>query len=108
MKCNLSFKNKMSRKESEEIKRFIYENSVEYIQQENRKCIRRTFKLMAVQLNEKFGFGKKRLCTLFNGCGDESNSRRKQEPIFWAHIDRKVIDELGLEFERENYAELDE
>ena len=108
MKCNLSFKNKISKKDRKDIEKFIYDNSVDYIKQENRNCIRRTFKLMAVSLNEKYGFGKKRLLNLFNGCGAEANARRNQDPIFWAHIDKKVIDELGLEFEKEKYDELDD
>lgn len=107
MKCNLSFKNRMSKREREDIKSYIYNNSIEYIKQENRNCIRRTFKLMAVRLNEKYGFGKKRLSELFILCGEVSKNERYQDPIFWEHVDRKVIDEMGLAFERENYEELE-
>ena len=60
MKCNFYSKNKVSKKEMDAIKKFVREESVDYMQNENLKCIRRTFKLVAVRLNEKYGFGKKR------------------------------------------------
>ena len=107
MKCNMSFRHKISKKEKEAIQKFVREESVEYMQRENMNCIRRTFKLIAVRLNERYGFGQKRLTELFNLCGEVSKNERLKDPVFWEHIDRKVIDELGLAFERENYEELE-
>ena len=65
---------------------------------------RRMFKAFCYCLNRDFGFGKKRLEFLINSIRallDESLT----DEAFWEHLDRVVIDELGIEFEREEVNE---
>lgn len=65
---------------------------------------RRMFKAFCYCLNRDFGFGKKRLEFLINSIRallDESLT----DECFWEHLDRVVIDELGIEFEREEVNE---
>lgn len=108
MKCNMSYKNRISKKEKEDIKRFISEEAQKYILLENQNCVRRTFKLFAVALNKKYGFGKKRLLDLFNEVGEkQSETRRENKESYWKHIDDIILNELKLDFQRENYEELD-
>lgn len=108
MKCNMSYRNRASKKEKEDIKRYIYEETQKYIRLENQNCIRRTFKLFAVALNKKYGFGQKRLSDLFYEVGEKQNEIRKEnEESYWKHIDDIILNELKLDFKRENYEELD-
>lgn len=61
---------------------------------------RMLMKLMCYVFNREYGFGKQRLtkaCTLVsNLCVDYEG-----DEAFWEHLDRVVIDELGMGFERE-------
>lgn len=62
--------------------------------------VRRMLKLTLVILNRIFGFGRERLAqfsTEFNELCKEAET----DEVFWGHIDRIVIDELGVNMERE-------
>lgn len=58
-------------------------------------------KLMCYVFNREYGFGKQRLtkaCTLVsNLCVEHAH-----DEAFWEHLDRVIIDEIGMEFERES------
>lgn len=61
---------------------------------------RRILKTFLCVMHEKHGFGKKRLAALFEDFTaklDESS----EDIVFWEHIDRVVIDQLGIPFERD-------
>jgi hypothetical protein len=77
------------------------------IEKQRQDLTRRLFKIFCAMLNQEFGFGKSRLCHLLTMVNELSNERAKDE-VFWAHIDRKVIDEIGLDFSREDYDLMDE
>ena len=82
----------------------------EYVQQELRTqqvgSARRVFKLFCVALNEEYGFGKFRLSKVLSKvtsvCEEKNN-----DPIFWTHVD-KVIEQIGLEFIKEDYKAMGE
>ena len=79
----------------------------EYNQQESHNMTRRLLKVMAVSLNKHFGFGARRIWKVvqdMNGVVAE----RKNDPVFWEHVDKRVIDELKLRFEREDYKKMEE
>lgn len=65
---------------------------------------RRLFKAFCYCLNRDFGFGKKRLESLIDSVNKMMNEVLTDE-AFWEHLDRVVIDELGIEFEREEVNE---
>lgn len=67
----------------------------------------RFFKLFCVCLNQEFGFGKYRLSRLLQAINNLSGERERDE-IFWSHIDRIVIEQIGLDFNREDYERMDE
>lgn len=62
------------------------------------------FKALCYCLNRDFGFGKKRLEFLINSIRDLLDESLTDE-CFWEHLDRVVIDELGIE--NELFTELD-
>lgn len=108
MKCNLSLKNQLSNKQKKELSKIISDELMIAFEQEELNCVRRVFKLIAVELNRSYGFGRKRLLKLFEKSGIQSAGNRKNDPVFWTHVDRIVNDELHLGFKSENYNELDD
>ena len=73
----------------------------DYVDQHQKDVTRRLLQLACVTLHLEFGFGKDRLGRFLmkmNGLmGDE---------LLWWHIDRLLIDQVGLEFEREGENDL--
>lgn len=67
---------------------------------------RRLFKLFCASLHQEYGFGKKRCMRAMNMANALAEEHEHDE-VFWHHIDTLVIDQLGLEFSRENYEEVD-
>lgn len=68
----------------------------DYVDQHQKDVTRRLLKLACVTLHMHFGFGKERLGKFLmqmNGLmGDE---------LLWWHVDKLLIDQVGLEFDRE-------
>lgn len=71
------------------------------LERQQKKVMRRFFKLMCVSLNEDFGFGKDRLMRLINRISTVAAEHANDE-IYWVHVDRR-IEQLGLDFSKENY-----
>ena len=67
---------------------------------------RRIFKLFCVALNRRCGFGKERINRLLDFV-NQLGVDREHDEVFWYHIDKIVIDQMGVEFERENYEVMD-
>lgn len=67
---------------------------------------RRTFKLLFVILHQHFGFGTNRIKKIMEHVA-EINHERKQDEVFWAHIDKLLIDHLKLPLDREDYDKMD-
>lgn len=65
---------------------------------------RRIFKAFCYCLNRDYGFGKQRLNFLIKSVDDIMNEVLTDD-CFWEHLDRVVIDELKIEFEREEVNE---
>lgn len=68
----------------------------DYVDQHQKAVTRRFLKLACVTLHMHFGFGRERLGKFLmqmNGLmGDE---------LLWWHVDKLLIDQIGLEFDRE-------
>ena len=78
----------------------------EYNDELQAETFRHWLKLSAAILHTEFGFGHDRVAT-FLGKISSAAENEKQDEIFWQHIDRVVIDELKLDFEPENYSEVE-
>lgn len=61
---------------------------------------RRVLKTIIYTLNTEYGYGIKRISRLFNSFTKMLDSSSKDE-VYWEHIDRVVVDKLGLPFERD-------
>lgn len=61
---------------------------------------RMQMKLMCYVLNRDHGFGKGRLLRVCNLMSKLTVEHERDE-AFWEHLDRVIIDEIGMEFERE-------
>ena len=97
----------MSAKEKKEIHEYIKEKCADYLYEEQKNCLRRLYKLIAVHLNNEYGFGKQRIEILFKACGEDALESQQEDEIFWQHVDDFVIKQLGLDFEREDYEKMD-
>lgn len=107
MKVRVSAWDSLTKKQREEIDKYIKTRGVEVYQEEAEGNFRRYYKLLAVSLNKKFGFGKKRILEVFEDIS-ELSKERGNDPVFWAHIDTIVIDQLGIDLKKEDYRDLDE
>ena len=61
---------------------------------------RRVLKTIIYNLNTEYGYGIKRISRLFNSFTKMLEESNKDE-VYWEHIDRVVVDKLGLPFERD-------
>lgn len=61
---------------------------------------RRVLKTIIYTLNTEYGYGIKRITRLFNSFTKMLENSSKDE-VYWEHIDRVVVDKLGLPFERD-------
>ena len=106
MKARISPIDKLSKKEKEELTKYISQLGYKMYQDESQGLFRRYCKLTAVALNKKFGFGANRIKSVFDEITEVSKGRANDE-IFWRHIDKIVREELKMNFPMENYEDLD-
>lgn len=97
----------MGEKQNKMLNDYINRRALQVYDEEATGLIRRCYKTFAVALHSKYGFGKSRLMQLMGELSDISKLRNKDD-VFWKHLDDIIIDEIGLEFNRENYEELEE
>lgn len=67
---------------------------------------RRLLKLFCCALHDEFEFGKDRCQRLIAKVNDLA-AKHYDDEVFWYHIDRELIDYMGINFPRENYEEMD-
>lgn len=99
MKSRLPINAILTPKQIEEIKAFAHSIAQEEFEKKNREATRRVFQLLAVSLNEMFGFGKDRITRLF-GQIDGLMGIHKTDTEFWEHITRRCR-QIGVEFREE-------
>lgn len=98
MNVILPLNNKTKRKVRQEVAK-------EY-ERQGQASVRRIYKLMCAVYNELYGHGKGRCMRAISRISELSD-KHKDDEVFWAHIDRVVIDQMGIEFEREDYELMD-
>ena len=81
-------------------KALIREEIRRELDRQEQQRIRRVYKLLCVVLHELYGFGAGRLSAVLERLSSLSAEHDTDE-IFWEHIDRVVIRELGIPFEEE-------
>jgi hypothetical protein len=98
MKARMPINNKVKSRVRQEV-------ANEY-ERQGQASARRMFKLMCAVYNELYGHGKVR-CMRAIAKISELSDKHKYDEVFWTHVDRVVIDQMGLEFEREDYELMD-
>lgn len=76
----------------------------EALEKQREGLIRRLFKTMIAGLHDEFGFGHDRCLRAFKAFNEIINHSDEDE-VFWEHIDRMVIDDLKIPFEKRDYTD---
>ena len=90
---------------SKDQKSAIRDYAKEQFAKQAKGSVRRVFKLLCLSLHEEFGFGKDR-CTRLIQRINALAKEHEQDEVYWTHVD-SVMQDIGVEFEPENYAEMD-
>lgn len=69
------------------------------IQKRQYAATQRIFKLFCYVLHNDYGFSRR--CYDVIGKVSDLIEEQDEDPIFWEHLDRAVIDRLGMPFDRE-------
>lgn len=81
-------------------KKIIEQEAERILEDQSVRKMRQIYKVICYALNRGFGFGAGRLCKLIAEV-DQLIEESKRDEIFWTHLDRVVIDEIGIQFDRE-------
>ena len=91
---------KLSRKQINLIEKMSHELAEEALKRGQKNLMRRWFKLMCVALHNTYGFSTGRLAVVIQEI-DKLSTQAEKDEIFWEHVDRVVIDELKMPFDKE-------
>lgn len=94
MKARIPPKNRLSRSAIKAVN--------EYAAEKSHDELTRFLKMVNVVLNRYFKLGKKRL-NRFNSLLRDEMMKHQGDPALWVTVDRILIDEIGLPFQREDY-----
>ena len=83
----------------------IRKEVAEEMVRQSKDSTRRIFKLWCAALHEEYGFGKVRLRRILQRVSEVAEIHAHDE-VYWTHVDM-LMDQLGLAFEKENYAEVE-
>lgn len=100
MKAKIPITSHLNKKQKEELEKYIRDSSHTICQKHARNFFRRYFKLFCVVLNQKYGFGAKRLSDILSELSVLIEEGEKDE-VFWEHIDMLIIDKLGMDLLKE-------
>lgn len=100
MKAIIKPKDIFSKQTRKAIDQYVFEE----IDKTKKEEFTRFLKIFFVTLNEKFGFGQKRLLELLKEA-EKIMLENQGNEILWDKIDELLIDRLGLPFDREDYEE---
>ena len=96
MKARIPNSAKLTKKQLQAAKSY----SRQVVKADQERLLRQYFKLRCYVLNRNFGFGSKRCLAVINGISRLS-AEHDQDEIFWEHLDRVIVDEMKLDFERD-------
>lgn len=75
------------------------------LRKQERGNVRRIFKLLCASLHEEYGFGKVRCMRIIDRI-NKTAAEHENDEVYWYHID-KLMDQIGISFEREDYEQVD-
>lgn len=100
MKARIPLKSKLDKR----IQKDMIALAEEELSKKQYGFTRRMFKAFCYCLNRDYGFGKQRLDFLIDSV-NKLMDEVLTDDCFWEHLDKVVIDEMKLEFEREEVNE---
>lgn len=103
MKAKIRLQDRFTSKQKADIEAY----AKEVAHREDQDNARRFLKIVCVALNNVYGFGHQRLLRLIAEI-ERISAERDDDPVFWCHIDRDVIEFRALPFQREDYDRLGE
>ena len=77
----------------------------EEIRRQGEDNTRRLFKLLCASLHEEYGFGKVRCMRMIQRISKLA-AEHEHDEVYWTHVDM-LMAQLGLEFVKENYEEME-
>ena len=101
MNARIKLQHKISQKQKADIREYCANE----LREQQKEHTRRSIKLFCVALHQTFGFGKDRIAKVLEAINDLSAERDKDE-VFWTHID-KLLGQIGMTFQPEDYEEMD-
>ena len=96
MKARIPNSSKLTKKQLQAAESY----SRQVVKADQERLLRQYFKLMCYVLNRDFGFGSKRCLSVIYGISRLS-AEHDHDEIFWEHLDRVIVDEIKLDFERD-------
>lgn len=102
MNARLSLNSKFSKNQLKQMTEFVNDK----LRNEQATYTRRILKIACIALNDTAGFGKQRLVDFLNKVTTLSDEHINDE-IFWTHADARVIDQIGIPFQREDYERIE-
>ncbi len=101
MNARIKLQHKISNKQKADIREYCAQE----MREQQKEHTRRSIKIFCVALHQTFGFGRDRIAKALQKIHELSKQRDGDE-IFWTHIDR-LLEQMGLTFQPENYEEMD-
>lgn len=96
MKAHISMTSAEKNRVQKDIKLMVKQQLFE----EREQLMRKFFKLSVATLHNEYGFGQQRAFRYIEKVA-ELIKESDEDEIFWEHLDKLVIDRLGLPFERD-------
>ena len=100
MRSRVPISSRLSNKQIAAVQKISRELADEALQRGQKNLMRRWFKLMCIALHNTYGFSTGRLAVVIQEI-DKLSAQAKKDEIFWDHVDRVVINDLKMDFDRE-------
>ena len=107
MKARIPPGNRIPKKQKQWVDQYAKEQVEQEREKQSSDYINRLLKLVFVTLHQEFRFGKKRLVT-FHDRFYQILMESIEDALYWRHVDQIVIDQLGMEFAREDFGRFED
>lgn len=101
MNARIKLQHKISNKQKADIREYCANE----MREQQKDHTRRSIKIFCVALHQTYGFGKDRIAKALQKM-DELSKELDKDEVFWNHVDR-LLEQIGLTFQPENYEEMD-
>ncbi len=107
MKARIPPGNRIPKRQKQWVDQYAKEQAEWEQKKQSSDYINRLLKLVFVTLHQEFRFGKKRLVS-FHDRFYQMLMESARDELYWWHVDQIVIDQLGMEFAREDFGRFED